>query len=73
MNDLLDQVPLSSEIKTAISEGQGDMGKILYNTINFTCGNWKEFSADIDSEVYDSAYRESINWASESMGVVGQA
>lgn len=73
MSDLLEQVPLSSEIKTAINEGQGDMGKILYNTINFTCGNWKKLSTGIDSEVYDSAYRESINWASESMGAVGQA
>jgi len=73
LSDLLEQVPLNSEIKTAISEGQGDMGKILYNTINFTCGNWNKLSAGIDSEVYDSAYRESINWASESMGAVGQA
>ena len=73
MNDLLEQVPLSSEIKTAISEGRGDMGKILYNIINFTCGNWSKLSTGIDSEIYDSAYRESSIWASESMGTVGQA
>lgn len=72
LEDLLDQTPLSSEIKAAISTGNGVMGKILQNTINFGNGNWRELSHDIDNVVYDNAYRESLNWATTSISAVNQ-
>ncbi len=67
VNELLDNVPLSSKIKSAISEGGGEMGKILQNTIHFNWGNWHEISKDTDNDIYDKAYRESLNWVNNAM------
>lgn len=72
IDDLLSQTPLSTEIKTAISKGQGTMGKILSNTINFGLGNWREMSQDIDTDVYDSVYRESLHWVTQSICSVNE-
>ena len=72
MTELLSQIPLSKEIKTAIVDGHGEMGKILQNTINFGRGNWSEISSDIDDEMYGSAYRESLHWVTDSMTAIDQ-
>ncbi len=72
LDDLLEQTPLSEEIKTAISNGQGTMGKILNNTINFGLGNWKEVTADVDPSVYDNAYRESLEWVTQSISSINE-
>lgn len=72
LDDLLAQIPLSEEIKSAISKGQGTMGKILHSTINFSFGNWNKVSKDIDDEIYDSAYRESLEWAKDSISSIDE-
>ena len=70
MNELRSQIPLSREIKTAITEGRGQMGEILHNTINFGRGNWSDISHEFDEGVYNHAYHESLHWVSDSMGAI---
>ena len=70
MNELLSQIPLSREIKTAITEASGQMGEILHNTINYCRGNWTDMSIDFDTDIYASAYRESLRWVSDSMHTI---
>ena len=70
MNELLSQIPLSREIKTAITEGRGQMGVILHNTINFGRGNWSDISHEFDEGVYNHAYHQSLHWVSDSMGAI---
>ena len=70
MNELLAQIPLSQEIKSAIMEGRGQMGKILHNTISFSRGDWSKISKDTDDKIYGIAYRESLHWVSDSLGAV---
>ena len=70
MNELLSQIPLSREIKTAITEGRGQMGEILHNTINFGRGNWSDISHEFDEGVYNHAYHQSLHWVSDSMGAI---
>lgn len=67
MEDVLAQVPLSHEIKSAISKGQGDIGKVLYNIISFSKGEWAEISLDIDATIYHDAYLESVKWANDTL------
>ncbi|EPJ49564.1 MAG: hypothetical protein OFPI_24640 [Osedax symbiont Rs2] len=70
LKELLEQIPLTQEIKAAIISGEGIMGKILHNTIHFAHGNWQQMSNDVDSHVYDRAYLESLNWACKSMDCI---
>lgn len=66
MDDLLEQVSLSSEIKNAINEGNGDIGEVLYNTISYNLGEWGNISKGIDESIYNTAYLESLSWANET-------
>ena len=68
--ELLEQIPLTQEIKAAIIKGKGVMGNILRNTILFGEGNWQQMSTDIDSDIYAKAYLESLDWACNSMHCV---
>ena len=72
LDDLLEQTPLTEEIKTAISNGQGTMGKILSNTISFDQGNWEQVNTDIDPFIYDNAYRESLEWVTKSISSINE-
>ncbi|MCJ8340102.1 MAG: HDOD domain-containing protein [Pseudomonadales bacterium] len=65
--ELLEQIPLTQEIKAAIIKGTGVMGNILRNTIHFGEGNWQQMSADFDTDIYAKAYLESLDWACNSM------
>lgn len=70
MEDLLEQISLSSEINNAISKGEGDIGKVLYNAINFSLGEWDSISKDIDESVYSHAYMDSIEWVNETLQAI---
>jgi EAL and modified HD-GYP domain-containing signal transduction protein len=70
MSELLDQISISNEIKTAISDRQGEMGKVLYNTINYGRGKWECITEDIDADVYSSAYLESLAWAAGTLETI---
>jgi len=68
--ELLEQIPLTQEIKAAIIKGEGIMGEILHNTIHFGLGNWQQMSSDVDTQIYDNAYLESLDWACKSMNCI---
>jgi EAL and modified HD-GYP domain-containing signal transduction protein len=72
MKDLLTQVPLSADIKSAITENKGTMGGILKNTIDFSQGKLESLPANIERDIYDNAYKESLNWVSELMETVSK-
>lgn len=67
MDKLLEQMPISEEIKLAVVEGSGDIGEVLTNTMHYEVGDWGALPADFDSALYEIAYRESISWAKEVM------
>lgn len=73
LEDVLEQIPLTQEMKIAIARGEGQMGEVLHNSILFGQGNWKDLSENIDSGVYDDAYRESLHWATESIRGVAES
>lgn len=64
---MLEQVPLGEDIKNAVSFGEGEIGQILRNVVNYENGDWDLLPSDLDGTLYDRAYRASLNWTQESM------
>lgn len=64
---MLEQVPLGDDIKNAVSMGQGPIGEVLRNVVNYENGDWDLLPSDLDGNLYDSAYRSSLEWTQESM------
>jgi EAL and modified HD-GYP domain-containing signal transduction protein len=64
---MLEQVPLGDDIKDAVTMGQGPIGQILRNVVNYENGDWDLLPSDLDGNLYDAAYRASLNWTQESM------
>ncbi|WP_415903435.1 EAL and HDOD domain-containing protein [Neptuniibacter sp. QD29_5] len=64
---MLEQVPLGDDIKNAVSLGQGEIGQILRNVVNYENGDWDLLPMDLDGTLYDQAYRASLEWTQESM------
>ena len=64
---MLDQVPLGDDIKNAVSMGEGAIGQILRNVVNYENGDWDLLPMDLDGDLYDKAYRSSLKWTQESM------
>jgi len=64
---LLEQLPLGEDIKLALSDGQGDMGKILKQVMAYESGDWDLLPNNFDVSLYEAAYRHSLKWTKESM------
>ncbi|MBV1786581.1 HDOD domain-containing protein [Marinobacterium sp. D7] len=64
---MLEQVPLGDDIKSAIANHEGDMGRILEQATAYENGDWEELPADFNVTLFESAYRNSLHWAKESM------
>ncbi|MDO6515171.1 MULTISPECIES: EAL and HDOD domain-containing protein [unclassified Neptuniibacter] len=64
---MLEQVPLGDDIKEAVSLGQGPIGAVLRNVVNYENGDWDLLPPDLDGNIYDKAYRASLEWTQESM------
>ncbi len=67
---MLAQVPLRDDVKTAIRGGEGPIGQVLKNVINYENGDWDCLPVDFNCAVYDWAYRASLQWAQESMQTI---
>lgn len=73
METLLEQLPLSDDLKGAISIHDGEMGKILKAALAYEHGDWAELEEyPVDINVYEIAYRESITWAQEAMAALSE-
>lgn len=64
---MLEQVPLGEDIKAAIANHEGDMGRILEQATAYENGDWEKLPPDFNVALFESAYRNSLNWAKESM------
>lgn len=72
MATLLEQIPLDQSIKLAISEQQGDLGRILKSVIAFEEGNWEGVeTSQLGREFFDVAYRHSQVWADQALEALG--
>ncbi|EPJ46378.1 MAG: HDOD/EAL domain-containing protein [Osedax symbiont Rs2] len=67
MCDLLDQMPLTNEISNAILDHKGKMGEILSDVKYYQHGDFDSVKGDVNSTVYQVAYRHSIKWADQVM------
>ena len=64
--DLMDRLPLSDELKTALLERQGPAGFALHDTLNYERGEWNHVdTSSIPKEILVRTYLDSINWTRE--------
>lgn len=68
MVELLDSVPLSSSIKVALLEGEGEIGELLNNCIHYERAEFNELELiNIDTGLYHECYLTAAKWADETM------
>jgi len=68
MDEVLKELPLSSEIGNALTKREGEVGELLSLVLNYEKGNWSEVTdSGISAEDLSSAYLESMAWATEIM------
>lgn len=68
MDEVLKQIPLNEELKTAIGKRTGTKGEVLRAAFAYERGEWDRLSEfDINDAVYEGAYRHSLGWAQEVM------
>ncbi|MFT7471171.1 MAG: EAL and modified HD-GYP domain-containing signal transduction protein [Kiritimatiellia bacterium] len=68
MDEVLKELPLSSEIGNALIKREGEVGKLLSLVLNYERGNWAEVTdCGISAEDLSRAYLESMAWATEVM------
>ncbi|MFW1676329.1 EAL and HDOD domain-containing protein [Pontibacter sp. JAM-7] len=65
--EMLEQVPLGDDIKDAVAMGAGPIGEVLRNVVNYENGDWDLLPSDLNGNLYDKAYRHSIEWTRETM------
>lgn len=68
LDELMDDLTLSSEVKFAILDHQGEKGDLLENVICYEQGQWVYLTEQgIDSEVYFSSYMEAVKWTDSTI------
>ena len=70
---ILADVPLGDDIKEAISTGSGEIGAVLNNVMHFENGDWDLLPMDFDADLYDSAYKDALNWTLEAMQALNES
>ena len=68
LQEVLDTLPLTEEMSSALSSHTGKMGEVLRNIKYYEQGDWDELMTLIDHSVYQKAYLQAIKWASELGG-----
>ena len=68
MEEVLKELPLSSDIANALIKRKGEIGELLALVLSYERGNWSEVTGcGISAEELSSAYLESMAWATELM------
>lgn len=68
MIDLLDTVILSTQIKMALLDFEGELGQLLKSTIDYEQANFEALQErGVETEVYYESYLSAIKWADETM------
>ncbi|MGB0467110.1 MAG: EAL and HDOD domain-containing protein [Pontibacterium sp.] len=70
--ELLQRLPMSDEIATALTHRSGVLGAILQNTEDYMAGKWDEMDADLNYALYADTYTESLQWSQETMSLMGR-
>lgn len=71
LDDLLDELTLSNEVKLAILDHEGDKGEILENVVNYEQGQWTYLTEQgVNNEIYFSCYMEAVKWADETISAL---
>lgn len=65
--ELMDQIPLGEDIQEAVRDRTGLMGETITHAIAYESGDWDQLPADFDSALFETAYRQSLQWTKESM------
>lgn len=66
LSDIIEKLPLSPELKIALTEHQGPLGFALKDTLHYERAQWGELeNSPIPHEVLARIYLDSINWAKE--------
>lgn len=68
MIDLLDELGLSTSVKLALLDYDGESGWILKNVIDYEKGKWNDLlEQGIDAKDYFSCYMEAVKWADSTV------
>jgi len=71
MIELLDTVILSTEIKLALLDHEGELGDLLSHVISYEQANFDELHRQsVNTELYYESYMAAIKWADESIKVI---
>lgn len=63
MVQLLKELPLTHELKTALTDYQGKVGKVLKNVLMYEKGEWERLSTKVlKLEHYTKVYLKSVRW-----------
>ncbi len=65
MTELVKQIPLNSDIKTALVSREGPLGEVLNEVENYQDGNFKVLKGLLDMNYYEVCYRHSTAWAAQ--------
>lgn len=71
MTDLLQQVPLNTDVKQALLHHAGTMGHVLTEVEHYERGRFDRLNWVLDPSLYEVAYRHSVNWARQSQQALG--
>ncbi len=75
MATVLDKLPLSAEIKTALLEGEGILAQYLDLVQRYEKADWQgattlQQSLRLDPDELPKAYHDAVNWASQQMNAL---
>ncbi|WP_372738024.1 EAL and HDOD domain-containing protein [Neptunomonas sp.] len=70
MQELLQEVPLSHELKNALLHYSGSMGETLQDVENYERGQFDQLHGQIDRPLYEVAYRHSLKWSEQVMNAL---
>lgn len=65
--ELLEQVPLQSDVKAALINYEGQLGQILEQVSKYEEGEFDQIDLLLDKQYYEVAYRHSLNWSQQVM------
>ncbi len=68
LQEVLETLPLTEEMSSALDTHEGEMGAVLRNIKLYEQGNWDELMHLIDRSAYQKAYLQAIKWATELGG-----
>ena len=68
LQEVLDTLPLTNEMRSALENHEGEMGAILRNIKLYEQADWDELMTLIDRTSYQESYLQAIKWATELGG-----